>query len=284
MSSLLDLQIRFDGFNPVVPGDKHRTIQNLINLFKGISSGTQYRVSKPYVQTQSSVIQANGTVTFAAAQAADTFSIGGQALTATQKRASATLTAATAIAGTTAVVNGVTFTGATGAVTPGTAFFSVDTSDTACAASLAAQITAFKDPRLTGIAQAKSAAAVCTVFAVNEGTSGNAITLVGTATVLVASHSTLQNGAAPTNNAFDFAGTDAMTAASALAAVKASTTAAVQQFSASASSAVLTVTSKVGGIAGNGLALVSSNGGRLAVSGSGFLTGGSAGAVNRMDF
>lgn len=285
MSNLIQLQLRFDGPNPIVAGDKRLTMWGLMKAIFALAHGSSVVGTPPgprYVQYQQTLTFASATATAAAVNVADTVTIGGQALTATKRRASATLTAATPIAGTTAVINGVTFTGATGAVTPGAATFSVDTSNTAAATSLAAQINAYKPLQQT--VNAKSAAAVVTVYAVEQGTSGNAITLVGTVTVLAASSSTLLGGTAIANNTFDPTGSDAQTALALATAITNSTTSTVNQTEARAVGAVVTVTYKVAGLSGNSITFVSSNGTRLAVTGSGFLAGGTAGAPVRLTF
>ena len=81
----------------------------------------------------------------------------------------------------------------------------------------------------------------------------------------------------PSGNQFDMSGTNAQTATSLAAAIAASSTALVQCcVTASASSAVVTVTSLVKGLIGNTQTLASSNGTRLAVSGA-RLAGGTGG-------
>lgn len=284
MAQTIDVQITFNGKSPILIGDKHTTLSGLANLVRALDHGSQVGpAGTNMLQVQTSVVAAHGTVTAASVQSADTVTIGGVALTATQLRAKGTLTAATAIAGTTCVINGVTFTGVTGAATPGAATFSVDTSNTACATSLAAQVNAFPSSKLTGLVGAISSGAVVTVYARALGTSGNSIPLVGTATVLVASGAHLAGGAAPTNNQFDFVGTDTHVGDDIVRAVKASTSAAIQAVSAHSVTGVVTLTSLVGGLAGNTITLTSSNGGRLAVSGAN-LASGAASAVTRWFF
>lgn len=284
-NTLIDVQISFSSGvkSPIFTGDRRLSLMSIAKLLYGLNHGSEYRQGANYVQVQSSVVAASATATPALVVNADSVTIAGTAITATQRRATGTLTAATAIAGNTCVINGVTFTGADGAVVPGDATFSVDTGNTETATSLAAQINAYASPLLSGIAAAKSASAVVTVYAVNQGTSGNAITLVGTVTTLAASGALLTGGAAIANNTFDFAGTNATTGAALAAAINASTTTAVKQVTAAAdaTTGVVTITSKVGGLAGNTLTLTSNNGGRLAVTGSGFLASGSAGATTR---
>lgn len=292
-NTIVNVQVSFPSSvtNPftIAGANAKRTIVlNFVKLLYGMLHGSLNGLagSGSYIQPQISLVAASATATPAAVQSGDTLTIAGTALTATQRRATGTLTAATAIVGTTCVINGATFTGAAGAVTPGAQTFSIDTGNTETATSLAAQINASVDPRVAGVVAAKSSAAVVTLYAVNQGTGGNAITLIGTVTVLAASGALLTGGTAIANNTFDFAGSNATTGAAIAAAILASTTAAIQSTTATAnaSTGVVTVTAKVAGVAGNAVAFVSSNGTRLAVTGSGFLASGSAGAPVRYSF
>jgi len=118
-----------------------------------------------------------GTITCAAADAADNVTIGG-------------------------VLDGAavstTFVGTAGAVTPGAATYSIDTGNTEAAASLASQINAHATA--SRLVRASSALAVCTVRAVEQGTNGNAITLATTdVTDLAVSGATLTGGVAGEN-------------------------------------------------------------------------------------
>jgi hypothetical protein len=287
--SILNLQIAYSGKSPIVAGDKRLTDLNIRNLLYAIGHGSQYREpgTSPYIQYQQNVVQASATATCAAVANADTVTIAGTALTAAQKRATGTLTCATAIAGNTFVLNGVTFTGVAGAAVPGEATFSIDTGNAETATSIITQVNAYDDPAIDGIVAARATVgntAVVTLYAINQGTTGNAITLAGTAVTLAASGATLANGAVVANNAFDWAGTNETTAAALAYAINNSTTAAIQQASATVNGAVVTVTSKVGGLAGNTITFVSNNGTRLAVTGSGFLANGAAGAAARFVF
>jgi len=200
----------------------------LANIASGTgiySRGAAAARPKLWYSTSNAVVP----VTLAAVQAADTLTLNGQALTATQQRSTGTLTAVSAIATNTAVVNGHTFTGVDGAA--GANQFSVDTGDTQTATSLALAIeTAAAIPTNTllyGIVGAKSATNVVTVFAQSPGAGGDAITLVGTATTLEASAAVLANGAAAAANQFDYVGTDKVNAGSLADALAASTTALV---------------------------------------------------------
>jgi hypothetical protein len=282
---IIDVQLKFSGGipQPVVTGDRRLTLLNLAKLIWSLNHGSAYKGGAGYLQVQTSVVAASATATCAAVQANDTVTIAGTALTATQRRATGTITCSTALAGQTITVNGVEFTGTAGAVTLGEATFSIDTGNTETATSIAAQINGYASPLISGIVAAKSSSAVVTLYAVTQGTAGNAITLASSdGGTLAVSGAVLANGAALTNNTFDFAATNALTGDALAAAINASTTAAVKQVTATSDGAgIVTVTSKVGGIAGNGLTFVSSNGTRLAVTGSGYLADGSASAVTR---
>lgn len=288
--TILNLQIAFNGKTPIVAGDKRLTALNIGQLLYALNHGSRIRdpinaPATPYVQYQTGVVQASGTVTPAAVQSGDTVSVGGQALTATKKRATGTATAASVQAGDTITVAGLLMTAVSGAVVPGEATFDCSGSDTACATSIAAQFNAYASPLTSGRVGAKSAAAVATFYAIEKGTGGNSFTLASSnGGRLAVSGALFTGGAAPSNNAFDFSGTNAMTADDIAAAINDSSTAAVKQVTAASSGGVVTATAKVGGTGGNAIAWVSSNGSRLAVSGSGTLAGGAADAPVKMTF
>lgn len=121
-------------------------------------------------------------------------------ITVEDLRATGTLTCAAVAAGDTCEVNGVTYTAA---VAPASATqFKVEATNNAQAATLAKCINDYEN-RYAGSAQnvAKVVAsvvnAVVTITAKDEGTDGNALTLLGTAVRLVASGSgTLAGGSA----------------------------------------------------------------------------------------
>jgi len=286
------IQIDFQGPNPLRinsngSSDKRTSLLNLARLLRGADTGAQFRKATvpTTVVVQASVVQASATATCAGVQAADTVSIGGTALTATQLRASDTVTFASATAADTITVNGVVFTAVNGAVTPGQATFDVSGTDTQDAASFVSQLAAYRDPRIDGLIEAKSSAAVATVYAKNIGTAGNNLTLASSTGVrLAVATANLANGANPANNQFDYIGTNNETAADLARAINASTSANIKQTTASAASAVVTVTAKPPGVAGNAITFTSSNGARLAVTGSGFLASGSAGAPTQWTF
>lgn len=271
---------------PLVAGDRRLTIHNLINLLGGgLSAGKLNGLSgsSSYIQMNPTLVAASATCTVASPAAAATVTIAGTALTATQKRASATCTCVSAIADDTVTINGQVFTAVTGAATLGDATFSIDTGNTETATSLAAQVNAYGGSLVSGIVAARSATNVVTLYAVTQGTAGNSITLTSSdgATLAVTGSGNLANGAALTNNTFDYIGTNTTTAAALAAAINASTTAAIKQVVATAADDVVTITSKIAGVAGNAITLTSSSGVTLAVTGSGFLADGSQGAVTR---
>lgn len=202
-------------------------------------------------------------VTLSGVDANDTLSINGQALTAKQQRATGTLTAASAVAGDTCVVNGVTFTAVAGAVTVGSRQFSIDTGDTETATSLAAQINGITDYNITGKITATSAAGVVTLRAVDAGTAGNAYTLVGTAVRLAASAATLTGGIAVANNEFDCSpgSTNTQVATDLARAINASTSSLItNHVRATSAAAVVTVISKYGGLIANQITCAGSDG------------------------
>lgn len=212
-------------------------------------------------------ILANAVITAASVSANDTVTLNGTVLTAKQQRATATLTAATAIATNTFAINGLTFVGVAAAVTTNTLFFDTRTSDTACGNSISAQINSYVP--LNGVVTATNVAGVVTVRAVTAGTGGNAITLAGTVTTLAASAATLGGGAAVANNEFEAIGTDTQVAADFVRAVGASSTAAVSGFvTATNVLGVITVRSAHTGTRGNNITVATSNGTRLAITGS----------------
>ena len=286
--TVISVQFAFDGQSPAsfpASSDKRLFAYWLSQLAQACGHGSRYRPpggSSPYIQYQTGVVQASGTITAATVVAGNTASIGGQALTATQRRATGTATAATVLAGTTLTLNGQVFTAVNGAVVLGAATFDCSGTDTATAASIAAQVNAYGGALVSGIVAARSAAAIVTFYAVEQGTGGNSIDLLSSdgATLAVSGSGALAGGTAIANNTFDFAGTNDTTAAALAAAINASTTAAVKQVTATSSAAVVTVTAKVGGLTGNGIAFTSS-GATLTVSGAGTLTNGAADAPVR---
>lgn len=216
-------------------------------------------------------IAASATLTCASVVVTDTVVVNGVTFTAIKQRATGTLTCATAVAGNTFKINGITFTGVAGAVdldaTPNN--FSVDTGDTETAASAVLAINAH--PSLAGVVTATSALGVITVRAVNSGTAGNSIALVGTAVTLAASGAALSGGIAVANNQFDVSpgATDDQVAVDLARAINASTTTLAASYvrAQRTASGVVTVYSLIPGTAGNGIS-ISTTGGTITVGGS----------------
>ncbi len=223
-------------------------------------------------------VGASAVVTCAAVQAADTVTLNGQALTATQHNATATLfidSGENFTDGDKVTVGPVQFTAKT---TPGTGNtattgqFAIGANATASAAAFAAAINAHF--ALQGIVTAIASGDAFTVRAVVGGTAGNSIVFsedldqgAGGA-FTVSGAGVLINGAAVANNQFDPTGSNTQTAAALVAAVLASTTAAVSTIVYATSAAgVVTIRAKTKGTAGNAITIATSNGSRLAITG-----------------
>ena len=285
-NSIINIQISIpsEAKSPVNTGNRYTTGVNLAKTIRaGLLGGSLPGLAGAggYVQVQTGVVCATGTVTAAAVQVADTVTIGGTAITATKQRATGTVTAASATAGQTVTINGQEFTAVSGAAVLGEATFSIDTGDTETATSLAAQVNGYGGPLVAGLVAAQSAAAVVTLYAVNRGTSGNALSLASSdGGTLAVSGATFSGGAAVANNQFDV--TNNALAADAIAyAVNNSTSAALKLVTAVSDGVdEVTFTAKEGGTAGNTITLASSNGTRLDVSAA-TLEDGEASAVTR---
>jgi hypothetical protein len=215
---------------------------------------------------------ASATVTAATVVNANTVTINGVVLTATQHNSRATITIV--IANTdvddTVTINGVVFT-AKNAESLTARQFDISGTATAAATSLVACINraiALGNALLKDIITAKSVAGVVTIRAVTAGTGGDAITLVSDDSdgLAVTGSGFLAGGATVANAQFDFGGTDTETATALAAAVNACTTAGIPGIAtATSSAAVVTVAAAVKGKIGNAVTLASS-GATLAVS------------------
>jgi hypothetical protein len=171
---------------------------------------------------------ARGTVTMAAPNAADTVTINGQALTATQHHATGTvtITAAGVDVDDTVTINGYAFTAkATEALASG--HFQIGGTDTEAATSLAACINASTNVLISGIVTATSASGVVTIRAVSAGTGGNSLTLASSDAQLAVSAANLANGAAVGNNEWDYVGSNIQDATALVTCINASSTAIV---------------------------------------------------------
>jgi hypothetical protein len=301
------------GRNPFAQGFSKRRALNefaakLHALAGGIGGGVEERAS-----LRVSTANASAIVTCAAVQNADTVTINGQALTATQKHArgtitpttsgidvadtvtinttgiltarqhhaKGTITCAAADAADNVTIGATTFVGTAGAVTPGAATYSIDTGNNEAATSLAAQINAHAVA--STIVTASASSAVVTLRAVASGIAGNSIVLTSTdgTDLAVSGSGTLAGATAVAANEFDISGTDAQTCTSLAAAINASSLLA-GIVTAWASATVVTVRAVTAGTGGNSIGLASSDA-QLAVSAAN-LAGGAAVANNVFDF
>lgn len=270
-NSLYLFHVAAAGPNPVVSGDKRLTLLNIIRLFTAIITGQRAGSGNLTVKAEHTGVAASAVVTCAAVANADTVTINGQALTATQHNARGTFTFVSVIATDVAVVDGVSFVGFASAATLGEATFDTRTSDTAAAASLAAQINAYAFPTkpVAGRVTATSAAGVVTVRAVDAGTGGNSITISSPDSTITANGATLAGGAAVATNQFDFGGSNTQTGAALAAALAASTTNLVSKHvSGSNAAGAVTISALTAGHSGNAITIATSNATRLAITGS----------------
>ncbi len=261
-----------DGDKYIISGDTQPNLQRLSTLFRDLAGGN--KTTTYTVDCRVDCTTATGTVTCAAPQANDTVTINGTNLTATQKNATGTVTFSSLVNNDTVTVNGQLFTAKT-TVTDSTTQFALGADDTEAAANLVTLVNASALSLVFRQFTATSSAGVVTFRAYTAGTAGNSITLASSDdTKAHVSGATLENGAAPANNAFDFTGSTTEQAASLAACINASTTAIIGKIvEATSSGAVVTISAQISGYAGNAVTLASSNSGRLAVSGS-RLTGG----------
>lgn len=177
-------------------------------------------------------LPAAAVVTPTGVQGADTVTVNGTALTATQHNSSGTVTVVVANTDVddTVTIGGLAFT-AKAAENLAARQFNIGGTDTVAGTSLKDcinfQSTLFGST-LYNLVTATSAAGVVTVRAVAAGTGGDAITLASSdADGLAVSGANLAGGAAVANNQFDFKGSDIETATALAAALIASSTALV---------------------------------------------------------
>jgi hypothetical protein len=182
------------------------------------------------------------TITIAAPNAADTLTVGATTLTARIQRAFGTLTFASAEALDTFVVAGVTFTiYATGALlnaAQNPAGLLLAASDTLQAAAAADAINAH--PVTGPLVRATYAAGVVTVVAVGTGTTGNAYTLVG-GTRITASGATFTDAVAVVANEFNITHPAAAAASNAAIATDVASRLATTGYLATSAAAVVSV-------------------------------------------
>ncbi len=269
--------IIIDGVDPLIADSDGKTLlKTLINHLQGLLGGNKRANSIDVYPENDGLDAATGTVTAAAVQAGDTVTINGQAITATTQKARGTVT--TVVANTdvddTVTILGEVFT-AKAAEDTGAGEFDISGTDAAAATSLAACLAA--NAVVSAAIEWVVASNVVHMLALAKGTGGNAYTLATSdADGLVISGANFTGGAAVANNQFDFhAQFNDYTAEEIARTVNDSTTDAISTMvEASSASAVATITALEPGFSGNAITFVSSNGSRLAVSGSGRLAGG----------
>jgi hypothetical protein len=243
------------------------TLIDLGNYFHGLAAGSK-RASA--LMIDDAAVQASATATCAAVAGADTVTLGGIVFTATQRHATGTVTLTSIAGDATVTVDTTVFVAK--ASPSGVLEFANSGDDTADAVALVAKINAHPD--LVGVVTATNSTNVVTIRAVATGTGGNSIALASSTEAVSAA--TLTNGAASSTTTFDFTGTDTQTAEYLVAAINSNTSTSTW-VSAASVLGVVTITALQAGSPGNAITLVSSDGTRLAVTGSGRLASGANG-------
>lgn len=302
------------GRNPFAQGfSKRRALNEFAAKLHALAGGVGGGTGADRTTLRVATATASGTVTCAAVQNADTVTINGQALTATQHHARGTITPTVSgidvddtllvhettltakkhhstgtvtivIANTdvddTVTINGYAFT-AKNAENLGAGQFDISGTATAAATSLAACINASTDPLIAGLVTATSDVGVVTVRKVSTGTGTYTLVSSDADGLAVSGAGTLTAGTAPAAGQFDISGSNAQCCTSILAAINASA-ALTAVLTASTTSTVVTIRSRISGAAGN--YVLTSSDAQLAVSGSGTMTGGANVANNQFDF
>lgn len=213
------------------------------------SQGVRGRLdSRPVIIA--STQQANAVVTAASVAAADTVTISGTALTATELRANCTVTVGISVdEDDTVTVNGTVFTAKT-AVTDATTQFAITGVAATDALALATAINASTDAGVYGLIGAvrRAADGVVSIYALATGTAGNAYTIATSDAVDLAitndNAGSFAGGAATGNNQFDPFGTNTMVATELARAIRESTTSLISgHVSATTKQAIITAAS-----------------------------------------
>lgn len=254
------------------------SLHKLSNLHEAVLSGAGLGTTT--VAWRNNQVAASAIVTCATVVSGNTVTINGQALTAAQRHATGTITITAAGVDTddTVTIQGEVFT-AKDAEDTDEGEFDKSGTDDAAATSLLACIQA--NATVMALMTATRSNNVITLRSIVTGTAGNAYTLVSSdAQLAVTGSGTLTNGAAESNNTFDYTGTNAQTAVKLAAAINASTTAIVNKHvTAEASGDTVIITAVFPGNAGNAVTLATS-GGTLAITGGvARLTGGTEDTV-----
>lgn len=169
------------------------------NLAGVFASGT-LTFTGPATETGTLSLYAGGNLVSVGVSSGDSAStIAANAATALGIHASGTVTFASAAVGDDITVGATTFVATSGAVTPGAATYSIDTSNAAAAASFAAQVNAHAVA--STVVWASSSSAVATLRAIAGGTVGNTVVLtsVDGATTAVTGTGTLTGGGTDTD-------------------------------------------------------------------------------------
>lgn len=269
---------------PFISGAKQRSMRAFINYCVALMSGS-YRPGGASMTVRNAGVPATATVTFTGVPTlTNTVTINGQALTATKRNATGTVTFAALANNDTFTIGGITFTAKTSGAA-GEFQFNLGADDTAAAANAVIAVNASNSvASLAAPVKATSALGVVTFRAVNAGTGGNAIALASSNGVRAAvSGALLTGGLANVTNTFDPGNTLGTAAASLAAAVNASTTTKVSSLvSAAAVAGVVTLTSRIPGVTGN-LYTLAESADNCTVSGAAF-TGGTEDAPFTFSF
>lgn len=254
-----------DGNNPWISGERRGSLQRFVNQLKRLEGGCQMPGTNT-VGVKTVAVAAAASVTCAAVANADTITINGVALTAAQHNATGTAAFSTIVAGNIVTINGVAFTAS--AAPASETDFLVTGGDNAAAAALVVKINACTNGLISGVVTATASSATVTIRAVAQGTAGNSITLTKTGAPVTVSGATLANGAAATNNEFDYKGSNTETGDAIVACVAASSTSLISSHVVATNAAgVVTFTALVPGVSGNAITIATSNGARLAITG-----------------
>ncbi len=231
------LSITVDQKTPLTLADNspkggRQLLRKVIRHLEGILGGS-VRASHVLIRVDGAQpVAASGIVTCAAVAAADTITLNGTTLTATEKRANCTVTVGTSVDNNdTVTVNGVVFTAKT--ATPGAGEFLIVGNAATDAAALVEVINASTDPLISGLIEAVRPAAdgVVNIYAIAVGTAGNSYTIATSDAADLAitndSAGSFAGGAAVANNVFDPIGNNVRTAEDIVRCVGASSTAKV---------------------------------------------------------
>lgn len=283
VSVTLDIGEGVDPFSVRTSRPKRSQVREYRALLKKLISGDSSRVtSRPTLRVGTA--QASCTATLVTPVTGNHVDINAKACTAAQLHARGLVTFSTVIATNAVAINGINFVGTAGAVVLGAATFSVDTSDTAAAASLAAQINGH--PSCIGVVGAVASGATVKIRATATGTAGNAIAFAKTGspvTIQTAAAGSLagafiEGGAAPSGDQWDYGDTDTQAATSLAACINRSTTALITGVAEATSAlGVVTIKAATKGLSGNAIA-VAKTGAPITLAGvtSGLMTGGTS--------